>query len=50
MGSIEERNSELVEAVKAVKETTRKNVMKIAEVEKALIEGKAVSIRLMTSN
>ena len=35
MGSIEERNSELVEAVK---ETISKNVMKIAEVEKALIK------------
>ena len=47
MGSLEDRNSELVEAMK---ETTSKNVRKIAEVEKALIEEKATSIRLITSN
>ena len=38
MSGLEDRNSELVEAVDIMRETASKNVRKIAEVEKALIQ------------
>ena len=46
MDRLEDRNSELVEAVEVIQETTRKNVLKLAEVEKALMAEKATSARL----
>ena len=45
-GLMEDRNSELVEAVKVMRETTGKNIMTIAGVEKALMLEKATSARL----
>ena len=46
MGGLEDRNKELVEAVDLMRETTRKKVLKMAEVEKALMAEKATSARL----
>ena len=46
MDGLEDRNSELVKAVEIMQKTTRKNVLKLAEVEKALMAEKVTSARL----
>ena len=46
MSGLEGRNSKLVEAVKVMQETTSKNVLKLGEVEKALMAEKVTSARL----